>query len=186
LRASTALALVVLPYHLTFDGTAKIDATKAYAKDGGNGAGNAGGNGGGNAGGSGGGNAGGNGGNAGGSGGSNAGGNGGNAGGNSGNAGGNSSGKAGGNNAGRNTGKGNSAVKDADDGDTSSHVNAVTGDKVEVDGNKITVFHPNGMKEEIENGRFEMRDAFDRTIVERAATAADQARLKGLCGRGSI
>jgi hypothetical protein len=104
-------------------------------------------------------------------GGGNSGGNGGgNSGGNSGNGNGNSGGK-GNSNAGGN-GKGNSKGNA-----TVDHVNAVTGDTVEVDGKNIKVTHANGMKEEIENGRFRMEDALGRTIVERAATAADMARL---------
>ncbi|TIX07705.1 MAG: hypothetical protein E5V46_28345, partial [Mesorhizobium sp.] len=99
----------------------------------------------------------------------------GNSGGGNGNSGGNSgNGNSGNSNAGGN-GKGNSKGKA---GDASvDHVNAVTGDKVEIDGKNIRVTHPNGMKEEIENGRFRMEDALGRTIVERAATAADVARL---------
>ncbi|MDX8491726.1 hypothetical protein RFN29_09050 [Mesorhizobium sp. VK22B] len=106
-------------------------------------------------------------------GGGNGGGNGGNSGGNSGNS------NAGGGNAnagpGNNSGKGNTSP-----GSKASHVNATTGDTVEVDGTKITVVHRNGMKEEIENGRFEMTDAQGRTIVERKATQADLARLLSL------
>ncbi|WP_167524636.1 MULTISPECIES: hypothetical protein [unclassified Mesorhizobium] len=98
---------------------------------------------------------------------------GGNSGGNSGNS------NAGGGNAnagpGNNSGKGNT-----NPGKSSSHVNAATGDTVEVDGNKITVIHRNGMKEEIENGRFEMTDAQGRTIVERWATQDDLTRLLSL------
>ncbi|KUM27823.1 hypothetical protein AU467_15690 [Mesorhizobium loti] len=108
------------------------------------------------------------------------GGNGGNGNGNGGNSGGNSgNSNAGGGNAnagpGNNSGKGNTSP-----GNKASHVNATTGDTVEVDGNKITVVHRNGMKEEIENGRFEMTDAQGRTIVEREATQADLARLLSL------
>ncbi|RWB20771.1 MULTISPECIES: hypothetical protein [unclassified Mesorhizobium] len=106
-------------------------------------------------------------------GGGNGGGNGGNSGGNSGNS------NAGGGNAnagpGNNSGKGNTSP-----GSKASHVNATTGDTVEVDGTKITVVHRNGMKEEIENGRFEMTDAQGRTIVERKATQADLTRLLSL------
>ena len=51
------------------------------------------------------------------------------------------------------------------------------GTKVEINGNDIEVVHASGIKEEIENGRFEMKDASGRTIVERPATAADIARL---------
>jgi hypothetical protein len=152
-RASAALALIIAPFHLSTDG---VVVDKAFAK-GGNGGGNGGG--GGNSGGNGGGNSGGNG-NSGGS-----------------NAGGNGNGNSGNSNAGGN-GKGNSKGKAASDDATVDHVNAVTGDTVEVDGKNIKVTHANGMKEEIENGRFRMEDALGRTIVERAATAADMARLK--------
>lgn len=99
---------------------------------------------------------------------------GGNSGGNgNGNSSGNSSGNS--NSGGNGKGKGNSANKGS-----ATHVNTVTGDKVEVNGKSIKVTHPNGMKEEIENGRFRMEDALGRTIVDRAATAADMARLKSL------
>ena len=57
-----------------------------------------------------------------------------------------------------------------------------TGDKVEINGSSIEVGHADGTKEEIENGRFEMKDANGRTIVERPATEADRARLEGLAG----
>ncbi|WP_181167593.1 MULTISPECIES: hypothetical protein [unclassified Mesorhizobium] len=154
LRAVPALALTIAPYHLDFHGSAAgIVASSAQAKPGGN-SGNGGGGGNGN---------GGNGGN-----GNNGGGNNGNAGGNNGNAGGN------GNNGGGNNGKGKGANS------SGKHVNATTGDRVEIDDNKIVVQHPNGFGEEIEKGRFKMTDALGRTIVERPATAADISRLKGL------
>ncbi len=59
------------------------------------------------------------------------------------------------------------------------HVNPATGDRVEVAGNSIEVVHPDGTKEEIENGRFEQKNAAGRTVVERPATQADVARLRG-------
>ncbi|WP_318012489.1 MULTISPECIES: hypothetical protein [unclassified Mesorhizobium] len=153
-----ALALTIAPYHLDFHGSAAgIVASSAQAKPGGN-SGNGGGGGNGN---------GGNGNNGGGNNG-NAGGNNGNAGGNNGNAGGN------GNNGAGNNGKGKGANS------SGKHVNATTGDRVEIDDNKIVVQHPNGFGEEIEKGRFKMTDALGRTIVERPATAADISRLKGL------
>ncbi|MBB6409785.1 hypothetical protein [Mesorhizobium sangaii] len=71
---------------------------------------------------------------------------------------------------------GNSGVGKGHD----DHVNAKTGDRVEVDGNKIEVLHPDGITEEIENGRFQMKDALGRTIVERPATANDISRLRAL------
>ena len=59
------------------------------------------------------------------------------------------------------------------------HINAATGDRVEIAGNSIEVVHPDGTKEEIENGRFEQKNAAGRTVVERPATQADAARLRG-------
>jgi hypothetical protein len=53
------------------------------------------------------------------------------------------------------------------------------GIKVEVSDNDIEVVHASGIKEEIENGRYELKDASGRTIVERLATTADFARLRG-------
>ena len=46
----------------------------------------------------------------------------------------------------------------------------------------IEVSHPDGTREEIENGIYEMKDASGRTIVERPATAEDRARLEALAG----
>lgn len=109
----------------------------------------------------------------------NGGGGNGNGGGGNGNSGGNSSsGGSNSNNSGNNSGnnngnRGNSA-------NHNSHVNATTGDKVEINGSTIKVIHPDGMKEEIQNGRFEMEDAFGRTIIERKATPEDLARLLAL------
>lgn len=151
LRATSALALAIAPCQLAFHGSAPgIVAAAAHAKDGGNGGGGGGGGGGGN------------------------GGNGGSGGGNSGN-----SGPGGGNNGAGNDhgGTGNSG---SGNGGAGHHVNAATGDKVDVDGNKIEVEHPDGIREVIENGRFEMKDALGRTIVERPATADDFSRLEAL------
>ena len=104
-----------------------------------------------------------------------------------GNSGGSGNGNSGGNNGNGNSGNSNSGGKGNSNSKGNSkasatvdHVNTVTGDKVEVNGKSIKVTHPNGMKEEIENGRFRMEDALGRTIVDRAATAADMARLKSL------
>ena len=158
LRASSALVLAIAPYQLTVHGSAPgIIAASAHAKDG---SGHGGGDGGGGSGGSGGS-------------GSNSGS--GNNGGNSGSAGeddgaGDDHGGAG------NSGTGNGG----EDGGADHHVNAATGDKVEVDGNKIEVQHPDGIEEEIENGRFKMKDALGRTIIERPATPDDINRLQAL------
>ncbi|TIO72387.1 MAG: hypothetical protein E5X74_32165 [Mesorhizobium sp.] len=157
LQALTALALVVAPFHLSIDGPV---VAKAYAGKGGNGNGGNG-NGGGNNGG-----------------GNSGGGNNGN-----GNSGGNSSGNSNsGGNSGNSKGATNSASNSAasSTADVDDHVNAATGDKVEVSSNGIQVTHRNGMKETVENGRFRMEDKFGRTIVERKATMADLNRLKSL------
>lgn len=151
-RALAALALAVAPWHLTADGSVKTSAAHAGNGNGGN--------------------SGGNGGNSGSAGGSNSG-----NGGNNGNAGGNGDGDG---NNGNGNGQGNSSGGGLGSSDQGTHVNLATGDKVEVGGGKITVLHPNGMKEEVENGRFEMRDALGRTIVERKATQDDIMRLQSL------
>ncbi|TRC82745.1 hypothetical protein FJV80_20725 [Mesorhizobium sp. WSM4310] len=158
LVSAAALALTIVPYRIALHGSAPgIDAASAQAGNGN------GGNGGGN------------------------GGNGGNGGGgNGGNSGGGSGGNSGGNG---NANGGNSATDGSGDNSASgkgqstkgaSHVNGTTGDKVEVSGNKITVTHPDGITEKIENGRFRMKDALGRTIIDRRATPADVSRLKAL------
>ena len=151
LPALAALALVVAPFSLSIDGPI---VTKAYAGKGGGGGGNGGGNSG------------------------NGGGNSGGNSGNSGNSGGNN-GNGNGNNGKSNSGTSSSASA-ASTADVDSHVNALTGDKVEATSNSIQVTHRNGMKETIENGRFRMEDKYGRTIVDRRATMADLNRLKNL------
>ncbi|ESY62991.1 MULTISPECIES: hypothetical protein [Mesorhizobium] len=152
LGSAAFLALTLAPYQIALHGSALgIDAASAQAAGGGHGGGNGGGNGGGSGGGNGGGNSGGNSGN-----------------GNSGNGNGNSGG---------NSGKGGAA---SGKGQSGSHVNAATGDKVDINGSTITVEHPDGLTEKIENGRFRMQDALDRTIVDRPATPADVKRLNAL------
>jgi hypothetical protein len=148
LRATSALALAIAPYHFALHGSVPgIDAASAQAgKGGGNGGG---GNGGGGNGG------------------------GGNSSGNSGN-----NGNSNGNGNSGNSGK--SGSNNGKSGNSTSHVNAATGDKVDVTGNKITVWHPDGITEEIENGRFRMEDALGRTIIDRPATADDFSRLEAL------
>ncbi|RVA27983.1 hypothetical protein EN935_19430, partial [Mesorhizobium sp. M7D.F.Ca.US.004.03.1.1] len=96
--------------------------------------------------------------------------------------GGNSSGGNSGNsgNSNGNGNSGNSGKSGSNKGNSASHVNATTGDKVDVTGNKITVRHPDGLTEQLENGRFRMEDALGRTIIDRRATPADVSRLKAL------
>ncbi|WP_217577817.1 hypothetical protein [Mesorhizobium sp. GbtcB19] len=158
LRAGAALAIVVAPC-LSVPGNGSKPGFTAYA-------GNSNGNGGN-----------GNGGNSGSAGGSNSG-NGGNSGNN--NAGGNSeNSNAGGGNPnaapGSNSGKGN-----ANPAGKNSYTNAATGDTLSIVGDKVTVVHRNGMKEQVQNGRFEMTDAQGRTIIERQATDEDLNRLLSL------
>jgi hypothetical protein len=85
----------------------------------------------------------------------------GNAGGNGGNGGGgNGNGKAGQGSAGGNANSGRANSRGP-------------GPTVEAD-----IAHENGMRETIQNGRYEMRDAQGRTIVNRPATALDYLRFK--------
>ncbi len=49
--------------------------------------------------------------------------------------------------------------------------------KVERRGKNIEVRYTNGWKEEIEGGRYELKDPYNRTVVERPATAKDVQRL---------
>ncbi|KQU92068.1 hypothetical protein ASD12_03765 [Mesorhizobium sp. Root102] len=156
LRSAAALALTIAPYQIVLHGSAPgIYAASAQAGKGGNGGGNSGGgngNGGGNS-----------------------------SGGNSGNSSGGNSGNSGSSSGNGNSGNaGKSGSNRGKSGNSTSHVNAVTGDKVDVTGNKITVRHPDGITEEIENGRFRMEDALGRTIIDRRVTPADVGRLKAL------
>ncbi|MER8447446.1 hypothetical protein NKH52_30185 [Mesorhizobium sp. M1066] len=114
------------------------------------------------------------------SGGNSGGGGGGGNGGNSGGGNGGNSGNGNGNGNGNSGNNGNNGKSGSNQGKSGSHVNAKTGDKVDVTGNKITVRHPDGITEKLENGRFSMKDALGRTIIDRQATPADANRLKGL------
>ncbi|UVK55938.1 hypothetical protein DBIPINDM_002510 [Mesorhizobium sp. AR02] len=166
LVSAAVLALTIVPYRISLHGSAPgIDAVTAQAAKGGNGGGNSG-NGNGNGGSSG------NGGN---SGNDNDNGNGGNS------SGGNSSnGNGNGGNSGTDSGGGDSGSGKGQSDKGANHVNVTTGDKVDVSGNKITVTHPDGITEKIENGRFRMQDALGRTIIDRRATPADVSRLKAM------
>jgi hypothetical protein len=153
--AALALVVVTAPYKVTLENhSLEFHTLTAWAKDGGKGGAGGGasnGNGGGNSG-----NAGGKGGN-----GENGGGNGGaNAGGNSGNsaAGGNN-----GNNAGRKGGGGNQFTP---------------AESVAINGPAMEVRHWNGMSERIKDGRYVMKDAKGRTIINRTATTTDESRLR--------
>ncbi|MDW6022398.1 hypothetical protein SAZ10_11600 [Mesorhizobium sp. BAC0120] len=79
---------------------------------------------------------------------------------------------------GANHDRGDDRGVDAGRGD--EHINPANGAKVEIAGSNIEVVHANGFKEELENGRYEKKDAAGKTIVERAATAADIKRLTAM------
>lgn len=49
--------------------------------------------------------------------------------------------------------------------------------KAEISGANIEVTYSRGWKEEIENGRYELKDPANRTVIERPATAGDRSRL---------
>ena len=183
LGACATLAIVSAPYQVTLKGFASHTAMADSGNGkGGNDSGGNSGQGGGNSGQGGGGNS----------------GNSGQGGGNSGQGGGNSgnSGQGGGGNsgtAGQGGGNGddNSGWRGGRDRDnfgdgfgrrSNEHINPVTGDKVEINGNNIEVLHPDGIREEIENGYYEMTDARGRTIIRRRATESDRARLRAMIG----
>jgi hypothetical protein len=54
--------------------------------------------------------------------------------------------------------------------------------KVEISGRDIEVTHADGWREEIENGRYELKDPDNNTVVERPATSEDRSRLRGTLG----
>jgi hypothetical protein len=54
---------------------------------------------------------------------------------------------------------------------------------VEVSSRAIEVRYATGWKEEIEGGRYEMKDPNNNTVVERRATQADVDRMRSLAGR---
>ncbi|OWW04216.1 hypothetical protein ATY81_17290 [Rhizobium sp. R72] len=102
------------------------------------------------------------------------GGGGGNSGGNSGNS--NGGGNGGGNGNGGGTGGGN-----GNSNGNSSSGSATKGSAADADdtaGSVMEVRHRDGMSELIRNGRYIMRDARGRTIVNRRATSADETRLE--------
>jgi hypothetical protein len=93
------------------------------------------------------------------------------------------SGRGGGDDRGNDDHGGNSGRGGGDDHDDDRGGN---GTKVEVDGDKIEVTFPDGTRQEIENGRFEAKDAAGRTVVERPATSADAARLRSAAAGGAV
>ncbi|PBB71755.1 hypothetical protein CK227_30855 [Mesorhizobium sp. WSM4308] len=150
LVSAAALALTIVPYRIALHGSAPGIEAASAQASGGGGGGGGGGSGGNSA------------------------------GGNSGNSGSSDNGNANGGNSATEGNGDNSASGKGQSTKDVGHVNGTTGDKVEVSGSKITVTHPDGITEKIENGRFRMKDALGRTIIDRRATPADVSRLKAL------
>lgn len=96
---------------------------------------------------------------------------------NGGNGGGNGGGKGGGD--GNGSGKGNDGSNGKSSSDKSSGTSA-KGTTVEDGTSALGVHHDDGMSEEIKGGRYIMKDARGRTIVNRRATSADEKRLQSL------
>ena len=86
---------------------------------------------------------------------------------------------------GRGRGRGRGGDDNDDDNDDDDHA-GVGGTKVEISRGSIEVEQPNGAKEEIEDGRYERKDASGRTVEERPATQADIDRLRGMAGPGVV
>ncbi|MBB6181765.1 hypothetical protein [Pseudorhizobium flavum] len=162
LSAVLTSAALLSPYRVAFlnrGPSFTSNEAAAQGNSGGNGGGNSGGNGGGNGGG-----------NSGGSGGGNGSGNG--------NSGGNGGGNGGGNNGGNSSGR-SSETRETGRGTAPDPSRPGKGEvEVRTNGSSITVRHPNGTVERIVRNRYEMRDARNRRIVNRRATASDRARLR--------
>jgi hypothetical protein len=98
----------------------------------------------------------------------------------------NSANKGGGNNSGQSGGHGHSNSNKNSGGvsgtPSNEYVNPATGNRIKVNGSNIEVVHPDGITEEIANGRYEMSDAKGRTIIKRPVTGADRARLRTMIG----
>jgi hypothetical protein len=60
------------------------------------------------------------------------------------------------------------------------YVDGDTGARIEIDGGKIEIVYPDGWKEELEDGIFELKDPSGRTVIERRATGEDVARLRAI------
>ena len=58
--------------------------------------------------------------------------------------------------------------------------------KVEVRGKNIEIGYSDGWEEEVENGRYELKNTANRTVVERPATQADINRLNAGARRSRL
>lgn len=77
-------------------------------------------------------------------------------------------------------GPGPSHSDNDDDNGGSGHKTGQGGERIKINGNRIEVVYPNGWKEEVRNGIFEMHDPAGRLVIRRTATAKDRNRLKSL------
>lgn len=92
---------------------------------------------------------------------------------------GNSGGKGNGNQG--NSGKGNGSAGGNTPGGTSqNNTNPANADEVGVEVDTIQVVHPDGICETVKGGRFRMKDAQGRTIIDRPVKASDITRLRAL------
>jgi hypothetical protein len=100
---------------------------------------------------------------------------------NSGPGGGDDGGNGGDNNSGPGGGDDDGDNDDDDSGRSDGrYIDGATGARIEVDGGNIEIVYPDGWKEELENGIFELKDPAGRTVIERRATREDVARLRAI------
>lgn len=90
------------------------------------------------------------------------------------------SGHGGGDDGGGNSGPGGGGDHDGDDSGPGSSSSGRGGERIEISGADIEVIYRGGWKEEIHNGRLELKDPRGRTVVKRWATAEDVARMRAL------
>jgi hypothetical protein len=103
---------------------------------------------------------------------------------------GDNSGPGGDDHGGDNRGAGGGGDRDGGDDDDGNdddfggrdghHIDGATGARIEVEGGNIEIVYPDGWKEELENGIFELKDPSGRTVIERRATSEDIARLRAI------
>jgi hypothetical protein len=84
----------------------------------------------------------------------------------------------GGGTGGGNTGDGGGNSGSKGGGNAGGTSGSKRGGNVAIDGSTMEVRHSNGMSERIKDGRYIMKDAKGRIIVNRTATTSDQSRLR--------
>jgi hypothetical protein len=92
--------------------------------------------------------------------------------------GGSSGGSGGGKGGGNSGGKGGGSSKGSSSRSSGSIGSGAKETKVEEGGSVLRVRHVDGISEEIDDGRYIMKDSRGRTIVDRRATTADKRRLQ--------